>query len=130
MGILAAWDDRNKTRVHIEFETEWSWADLENAIVQVDRFIASVAHKVDIIIDVEGSSIPKDFMNAAKSLFANGDPRANEGRRVVVGANKVLKGAYQALQKAFSDQLSGREVLFAEDLMQARAILHSLRMED
>lgn len=130
MGILAAWDDRNKTRVHVEFETEWSWAELEGAIEQIDRFIESVAHNVDIIIDVEGSSIPKDFMNAAKNLLANPQPRANEGRRVVVGANKVIRGAYQTFQKAFSDRLEGREVLFAEDLMQARAILHSLRLED
>jgi len=130
MAIVSSWDDRNKTRVHVEFESQWTWDDLSEAIDSIDGFIASVPHNVDIIIDLEGSSVPKDFMNAAKNLLANPEPRDNEGRRIVVGANKVIRTAYQAIQKTFGDRLNGREVLFANDLPQARAILHSLRLED
>lgn len=133
MAILTVWDSRKQTAVRVEFETEWNWSDLEGAIAKADDFIASVAHNVDIIIDLEGSSLPKDFMNGAKKLLGADEaqtPRDNEGRRIVIGANQVLRSAYQTIQKTFSDQLEGRELLFADSLPQARAILHSLRMDD
>jgi hypothetical protein len=128
MAITTLWDDSSKTRIRIEFETSWTWADLEHAISKTDEFIASVAHSVDIIIDLEGSSLPKDFMNAAKNLLGNPEPRANEGYRVVVGINNMMQTAYQAIQKAFGDKLAGREVLFAQDLSQARSMLYSMRL--
>jgi hypothetical protein len=128
MSITTLWDDSNKTRVRMEFETSWTWADLEKAISKTDEFIASVAHNVDIIIDLEGSTLPKDFMNAAKNLLGNPEPRANEGYRVVVGVNNVMQTAYQAIQKAFGDKLAGREVLFAQDLSHARSMLYSMRL--
>ena len=130
MAILTTWDNSSKNTVHVEFESEWSWDDLEAAIDKTDRLIASVPHHVDIIIDVEGSSIPKDFMNAAKNLLANPEPRDNEGRRIVVGAGKMMRTAYSAVQKTFGEKLVGRELLFADDLTQARAILYSLRLEE
>lgn len=133
MAILTVWDNRKQQAVRVEFESEWTWDDLEQAITTADQFIASVSHEVDIIIDLEGSSLPKDFMNGAKKLLGTDDAhiaRANEGRRIVIGANQVLRSAYQTIQKTFADRLEGREVLFADSLPQARAILHSLRMED
>lgn len=127
MGILIRWDDQARTRVLIEFETSWTWTDLDQAIQQADQFISSVPQSVDIIIDVEGSSLPGDFLNAARNLLANPEPRANEGRRVVVGANGLIRTAYQTVQKTFGAKLNGREVLFANDLPQARSMLYSMR---
>ena len=128
MAIETLWDDSAKTRIRIEFETSWTWRDLENAIAKTDEFIASVAHRVDIIIDLEGSSLPKDFMNAAKNLLQNPVPRDNEGYRVVVGVNNMMQKAYQAIQSAFGEKLAGREILFAQDLSQARSMLYSMRL--
>lgn len=130
MGIVSMWDTPDKLAVRVEFESEWSWAQLEAAISEIDGFIASVTHRVDVILDVEGTSIPKDFLSAAKNLLANPEPRSNEGRRIVVGATKVIRTAYTTLSKAFGDRLAGREVLFAETLGDARAILRGLRLED
>jgi len=128
MAILVIWDNRDKTAVRMEFESEWSWAQLEGAVVETDSFIASVSHAVDVIIDMEGTRVPKDFMNAAKNLLANPEPRPNEGNRIVVGANGVIRNGYAAIRKAFGDRLNGREILFASDLDDARAILRSIRM--
>jgi hypothetical protein len=130
MAIETIWDDSAKTRIRIEFETSWTWGDLERAIAKSDEFIASVAHRVDIIIDLEGSSLPKDFMNAAKNLLQNPVPRDNEGYRVVVGVNNVMQKAYQAIQSAFGEKLAGREILFAQDLSQARSMLYSMRLNN
>lgn len=127
MGINTKWDDAKQTRVLVEFESAWTWAELDEALAAIDRLILSVSHRVDIIIDLEGSSIPKDFLNAAKNILANPERRENEGNRVVVGASDFMRSAYQTLKGAFGKQLSGREVLFANDLSHARSMLFSMR---
>ena len=130
MAINTLWDDTNKTRVLVEFETSWSWDELEQAIAKIDQYIGSVGHNVDIIIDVEGSSLPNDFLKAAKNLLSNGeDARSNEGHRIIVGASDTIRKAYQAFTNTFGKRLVGREVLFANDLSHARAMLHSMRLD-
>ena len=130
MAIVTLWDNPEKNRIRIEFESEWTWDELEQAIATSDQLIASVGHMVDLIIDIEGSNLPRDFMNAAKKLLSNPQPRENEGRRVVVGASGVMRTAYQTIQKTFGDRLNGRAVLFDDDMSQARSILYSMRLED
>lgn len=127
MAIVTLWDNRDKTAVRLEFESEWKVADLESAIQTTDELIGSVEHQVDIIIDIEGASLPKDFMSLAKQLLANPQPRPNEGNRVIVGANNIVRSGYSAIQKAFGEKLAGREVLFAANLGEARAMLRNLR---
>jgi hypothetical protein len=127
MAINTKWDDAKQTRVLVEFESSWTWAELDEALAAIDRLIISVSHRVDIIIDLEGSSIPKDFLNAAKNILANPERRDNEGNRVVVGASDFMRSAYQTLKGAFGKQLTGREVLFANDIAQARSMLFSMR---
>jgi len=131
MAIITKWDDTNKTRVLIEFETSWSWDELDIALEATDNLLADVPHIVDIIIDLEGSEIPKDYLKAAQKLLThpNTDMRPNEGNRVVVGANKWMRTAYQTLAKTFSNQLNGREVLFANDLSHARGMIYSMRLD-
>lgn len=131
MAIITKWDDTNKTRVLIEFETSWSWDELDTALEATDNLLAGVPHIVDIIIDLEGSEIPKDYVKAAQKLLThpNTDMRPNEGNRVVVGANKWMRTAYQTLAKTFSKQLNGREVLFANDLSHARGMIYSMRLD-
>jgi len=127
MAIVVMWDNRDHTVVRLEFETEWSFAELEGAIQETDSFIASVEHDVDIIIDIEGSQIPKDFMTLARSLLANPEPRPNEGNRVIIGATSFVRKGYSAIKKTFGEKLTGRELFFAEDLMDARVMLRGLR---
>jgi hypothetical protein len=127
MGIVTTWDNRDKTTVRMEFESEWTVQDLEGAIQATDTYISSVAHQVDVIVDIEGANLPKDFMNLAKGLLENPQPRANEGNRVVVGAGSVVKSAYNTIQKVFGEKIVNREVLFAANLPEARGMLKQRR---
>lgn len=129
MAILTLWDNRSKNAIRFEFESEWTWDELELAIQKADDYISSVEHQVDLIMDIEGTSIPKDIMTAAKKLLDNPEPRPNEGRRVVVGANKAMRAVYKTIQKTFQSKIEGREILFAPNLDDARAILRGLRFE-
>ncbi|MEM9951279.1 MAG: hypothetical protein AAF846_06760 [Chloroflexota bacterium] len=132
MAIITKWDDNNQTRVLMEFETSWTWDDLYGALEKTDAFLATVENQVDVIIDLEGATIPKDYLKVAQLLL--NDPtmavRPNEGYRVVVGASKWMRTAYNTLQKTFGKQLEGREVLFANDVTQARGMIYSMRLSN
>jgi len=131
MAINTRWDDSEKTRVLMEFETTWTWEQLYEELEKMDNFLAGVEHRVDIIIDLEGSEIPKDYLKIAQLLLTNPEMgmRPNEGNRVVVGASKWMRTAYNTVQKTFSKQLDGRSVLFANDLSHARGMLYSMRLD-
>ena len=129
MAIVTRWDNKKKTIVLLEFESEWSWEELEQAVQRADSLIGSVGHFVDLIIDLEGTTIPKDVFSAAKTLLASGEARPNEGARVVVGANGAIKTIYQTIQKTFNNAVEGREILFAPNLSDARAIIRGLSLD-
>ncbi len=129
MAIVTRWDNKKKTIVLLEFESEWSWEELEEAVQRADTLIGSVDHFVDLIIDLEGAAIPKDVFSAAKTLLASGEARPNEGARVVVGANGAIKTIYQTIQKTFNNAVEGREILFAPNLSDARAIIRGLSLD-
>jgi hypothetical protein len=127
MGIITRWDDKQQTIVLLEFETSWTLDDLKQAVQEADALIGSVDHRVDLLIDIEDSRMPSDFMGMARVLLADGEARGNEGRRVVVGASALFRQGYNAVKAAFRSKLEGREISFAADRDEARAILRSLR---
>ncbi len=129
MAIVTRWDNKKKTIILLEFESEWTWDELEAAVQKADNLIGSVEHFVDLIIDLEGASIPRDILTGAKNLLASGEARPNEGARVVVGANGALRTIYQTLQKTLNNDVEGREVLFAPNLSDARAIIRGLALD-
>ena len=129
MAIVTRWDNKKKTIVLLEFESEWSWDELEAAVQKADSLIGSVEHYVDLIIDLEGTSIPKDIFSAAKGLLDSGAARPNEGARVVVGANGAIRTIYQTIQKTFNRAVEGRDILFAPSVADARAIIRGLSLD-
>lgn len=129
MAIVTRWDNKKKTVVLLEFESEWSWDELEGAVQKADQLIGSVEHFVDLIIDLEGTNIPRDVLTAAKTLLASGEARPNEGARVVVGANGAIRTIYQTIQKTFNNAVEGREILFAPSMADARAIIRGLALD-
>ena len=110
MAIVTRWDNKKKTVILLEFESEWDWEELEEAVHKADQLIGSVEHFVDLIIDLEGTTIPRDILTAAKTLLASGEARPNEGARVVVGANGAIRTFYQTIQKTFNNAVEGREI--------------------
>ncbi|MCY3572856.1 MAG: hypothetical protein OXG92_12020 [Chloroflexi bacterium] len=129
MAIVTRWDNKQKSAILLEFESEWTRADLEAAVKKSDQLIGSVDQVVHLIIDLEGTSMPSDILSVARDLLSAGEARPNEGARVVVGANGAIRTGYQMLQKTLLSAVEGREVLFAASLADARAILRGMAMD-
>ena len=127
MHIDLNWTDNAQSIIQLTFQRGWTWDDLEQALDQADGMIGSVSHTVHLVIDIRhGGGIPRDFVTVAGDLFGQGQPRANEGQRVVVGAGMMMRAAYRGLLNLYGAQLQQRPFLFASNLEEAETMLQSV----
>ena len=127
MNIEVNWANNTQTAIHLTFQRGWTWDHLDQALNQADAMIGSVEHTVNVIIDIRnGGGIPRDFFTVAGELFAQGNPRANEGQRVVVGAGRMMRAVYRGLLNVYGGQLQNRPFLFASTLEEAHRLLQSV----
>jgi hypothetical protein len=125
MQIQVKWADDAHTIVHLTFERGWTWDNLKAAIHQADALIDSVPHTVHLMIDIRNGGIPSDFLSAAGDIFAQGEARANEGKRIVIGAGILIKAAYRTLQTVYGAKLADRPFHFAGSVNEAQQIISS-----
>lgn len=126
MAIELQWMNPQQTLILMQFKRGWAWAELYDAVRDVDQRIGSVAHTVHVLLDLtHAGRLPLDFMQVAGELFASGDARPNEGLRIIVGANWLLRSAYNTLSKLYASKLAERPILFADNLDEAHVLLRS-----
>jgi hypothetical protein len=110
------WADEARSRIHIRLERGWSAYDLRQAVEIVDSMIGSVSHTVDLWIDIRrAGGLPRDFLQLAGDLLGGGDPRPNQGQTCILGANWVLKSAYQAVQRLYGAEMQKRPLRFVDE---------------
>lgn len=123
MPIQAQWDDDQKQLIRVEVEGRWSWDELQSALEHTITMMDSVAHKVDFIIDVSRSSlIPGGATQAARSV-ATPETHRNEGMKVIVGANALMRIGYEAYRQINRSLGKTQEFHFAKTLDQARSLI-------
>ncbi len=124
MTIKVAWDNSEHNVVRIVFQHGWIWQDLRQAIEQADDLITSQPHTVDLLIDIhDAGGIPSDFITRAGELFSQGDARANEGQKIIIGANTLVRIAYKGFLKIYGSKMESRPFKFADSLESARQLL-------
>jgi hypothetical protein len=124
MHVNVTWQDNAKTLVRIQLLKGWTWNEVKQALRQVDEMIASVPHTVNVLIDLrEGGGIPRDFLAVAGELLHDGEARPNEGEKVVIGANFLMKTAYRGFQSLYKNKLENRPIYFADSVENAQALL-------
>lgn len=126
MPIDVKWANDAQNIVHLTFERGWTWEDLKQAIQQADKLIDSVEHTVHLLIDIRNGGIPNDFLGAAGDIFAQGEARANEGKRIVIGAGMFIRAAYRSLQAVYGAKLADRPFHFAANAEEAHEIIRQL----
>lgn len=124
MSINIQWANDQQNVIHLELQRGWKWHDLYTALDQVDDMITSVPHTVHLLIDIrKAGGIPADFMTVANDMFSKGSARANEGKKIVVGAGPLIRMAYSGFVSTFGSQLKNRPFLFASNMDEAEEML-------
>jgi|GEM_PF-3785744 hypothetical protein len=58
MPVKVIWDTADETRLRVEFEEPWNWADCDQAMNIVGMMLNSVPQKVDVVSNLFPSRRP------------------------------------------------------------------------
>jgi hypothetical protein len=125
MAIHIGWDDDSKRIVRATVEGRYAWEDLERALGEAIELMDSVAHKVHFVIDIRRGHLDVGSAIGQAQKAATPETHHNEGMKVVVGANFMVKTVYQAYRKVTQAMGKDQEFHFANSLEDARAMIKS-----
>lgn len=124
MSIQVDWDTPEKNIIRMKFRRGWTWDHVRAAVQQVDDWLVATPHTVHLVLDIrEAGSLPRNFSGVIGELLKEGEARPNEGRRVVVGANFMLRTVFSGVQNLYGSQLRNRAFHFADSIEQAHALV-------
>lgn len=124
MSIEVGWGTPENTIIHMRFRRGWTWDDVRAAVQHVDDSLVATPHTVHLLLDIrEAGGLPRDFSGVIGELLKQGEARSNEGRRVVVGANFMLRTVFASVQSLYGRQLKDRAFQFADTPEQAHKLL-------
>ena len=124
MGIEVVWDSDAKNVLRYIYDGRWTWSDLEKAREVAAQYEKSVAHRVDVIVDVQKSSLlPNGTITRARQVATTAPTtHPNEGITVIVGAGAFVRSIYDVMLKVYPDMIRRRGIFFAKNLQEAREL--------
>jgi hypothetical protein len=121
MSITVEWDNDAKTVIRFTYVGQWDLKQFYDTTEQSNALMASVDHKVDVILDVRKSSlIPKNFVSTMRTIRFKTHPHT--GSLVLVGGNMFMRTLTNALT-GFLGKSQQHPFTMTETLEEARAIL-------
>lgn len=123
MAIDLAWDETDAHIIHVTVTGDWTWDMMESALERAVGMMDSVDHPVHYIIDIREGRL--DLASALKQAQQAATPEThpNEGVKVVVGANFMIRTLYTAYRKMIERMGKDQEFLFADTPDDARALI-------
>jgi hypothetical protein len=132
MGIRVEWYQGREDIAHYIYEPQWTWDDLWKAAEQFYQMAASVHPRiVHVFIDMsQTKTFPQNLLGQGARLgYISPD---NEGLRIVIGANPIIRKSYEIVQKVYHiRQITHKytppdQVRFASSLDDAEKIIESV----
>lgn len=109
IGIRCAWDDVEKTVIHMYIGDYWDWDDLKQALDEAAKMMREVSHQVDIMT-IMRTTTPMPDGNGLDSIKAGiAKMPKNVGIHVMVGGNVLLNRMLRVLSNSY-DYLTGRMI--------------------
>lgn len=123
MPIGLAWDDDSKQIINVTVDGRWTWEELEAALRQTIAMMDSVSHRVHFIIDIRRGHLDIASALGQAQKAATPQTHRNEGLKVVVGANWMVRKAYAAYRSVTRALGKDQQFLFANSLEDARDLI-------
>lgn len=123
MAINLAWDELDNQIMRVHVSGNWTWDQMETALEQAIGMMDSVDHKVHFIIDIREGQLDLGSALAQAQKAATPETHPNEGIKVVVGANFMIRTLYSAYKTMMERLGKQQEFLFADTPEAARAMI-------
>jgi hypothetical protein len=123
MSITVTWDNDDKSIILMTFEQPWTLPELETSQTQLHSLMFSVAHPVDLMLDVSKTGVPPaNAMGRFRALSKVRFP--NQRLLILVGTNMFVRSMIDAIQRV-SNAFAVRdgEMMFAATREEARRML-------
>lgn len=123
MAIDLAWDEQNAHIIRVVVHGDWTWEMMETALEQATGMMDSVDHAVHYIIDIREGRL--DLGSALKQAQQAATPEThpNEGIKVVVGANFMIRTLYATYRKMVERMGKQQDFLFADTPEEALTLI-------
>lgn len=127
MAITLAWDETDASIIQVNVSGDWTWDMMETALTEAIGMMDSVNHRVHYIIDIRAGRL--DLASALRQAQQAATPEThrNEGIKVVVGANMMIRTLYGAYRKMIERMGKDQEFLFADTIDEARTMIARAR---
>ena len=120
MAITFQWDNPEKTCIHYQFESWWTWAELRRVVTEVSETIHSVDGAVDVIVN-PGLSARLSETGLLRDYNDTGIANADRIKSVVVVGNCSLTNLlFFMFRQIYSD---GESFQIADSLDKARRVI-------
>ncbi|MFO7322013.1 MAG: hypothetical protein DIU68_009790 [Chloroflexota bacterium] len=125
MAIHLDWDDEHKRLILVRVDGRWTWGELERSLENAISMMDSVSHKVNFIIDIRNGQMDLGSALGQIQKAATPETHRNEGMKVVVGANRMIRSLYGAYRALIQSMGKDQEFHFADTIDEARAMIDS-----
>src|SRR5690606_7828492 len=125
MAIHLDWDDEHKRLILVRVDGRWTWSELERSLENAISMMDSVSHKVNFIIDIRNGQMDLGSALGQIQKAATPETHRNEGMKVVVGANRMIRSLYGAYRALIQSMGKDQEFHFADTIDEARAMIDS-----
>jgi hypothetical protein len=96
MGFSTTWDNTEQTILRVSYDGLWDLRDFRSSTSQAYEMIRSVAHPVNVILDLSLSSgMPYRFSSAIRDV--NQDMPQNTGQIILVQKNLLVEVMINAM---------------------------------
>jgi hypothetical protein len=100
MPIQVFWEDDAQTIFRYNFESTWTWDELYTAYYQAIAMEKSVAHRVDVILDMRNSGrVPANALLHIKNISEKQPP--NIGLSIFVTTNAFIGSMYTMAARVY-----------------------------
>lgn len=129
MSIEVSWDNGPHTIIRYDFFEQWTWEEMEAALIEANQMMATVPHTVDIIIDMsQGWRLPRGNLLVRGKRIMVTMPPDNMGLTVVTGGSAFAETIASALVRVY--RRLGEKILFTSSLDDARRLIAERRQAD
>lgn len=89
MSVTIDWDNPDKTALIMTLIAPWTWDEIEDLSPDIQNEMDSVAHDLDLIIDLrQAGEVPATMMEQLRDAYAGG--MTHLGEYIFVGASETF----------------------------------------
>ena len=122
MAISIEWGNDEHTIIYWVFNGKWTWEEFSDAQRDSNRLLATVAHTVHVIGNLQnGPTLPANALSAYQG-FLEHSPE-NTGITVLVGSSNFVKAIVGVFTRIMPNKVPGADFTFAATLPDAYALI-------